>query len=49
MNKIYNFMNLDFEKEDFQNFKATLPTEYMLPAFEFWPIKGVSLYEKQKN
>ena len=46
---IFRFMNIDFEKESFQDFKASLPSEFELPKFKFWPIKGKSLFEMSKN
>jgi pimeloyl-ACP methyl ester carboxylesterase len=46
INKVYNFMNIDFDKNDFAAFKKTLPLTYELPKFNFWSIKGKSLFEK---
>ncbi len=43
---VYQFMNLDFNKTSFKDFKATLPDTYELPSFEFWPITGESLFDK---
>lgn len=37
--RIYEFMNIDFEKEDFQSFRNTLPSTYELPEFNFWSVK----------
>jgi len=47
--EIYEFMNLDFEKISFSDFKKTLPEEFELDAFNFWPIKGESLFERYSN
>ena len=48
-NKVYSFMNLDFEKDDFQVFKESLPLEYAMPEFIFLPINSVALYEKERK
>ncbi len=45
-NSVYEFMNVDFNKTNFETFKSTLPDEYALPEFKFWPINGESLFEK---
>jgi hypothetical protein len=45
-NSVYEFMNVDFNKKSFNEFKKTLPEEYALPEFDFLPIKGESLYDK---
>lgn len=45
-NSVYEFMNIDFEMTSFETFKKTLPAEFELPEFKFWPIQGESLYEK---
>ena len=44
--KIYSFMNIDFNKESFQNYRAGLPKAFELPKFEFWPVNGTSLYDQ---
>lgn len=49
MNKIYSFMNIDFQKEDFQDYRSSLPSHYELPEFNFWPIKGESIHERYIN
>jgi pimeloyl-ACP methyl ester carboxylesterase len=49
INKVYGFMNIDFDKSDFSSFKKTLPSTYELPKFNFWPIKGESLFEKYND
>ncbi len=46
---IYKFMNVDLDKTSFEDFKNTLPDSYTLPKFDFWPIKGESLFEKYTN
>jgi pimeloyl-ACP methyl ester carboxylesterase len=46
IDKVYGFMNLDFEQDSFQDFSETIPSEYELPAFKFWPIDGESLYDR---
>ena len=43
--KILQFMEVDFDKTSFQNFKKTLPTQYAFPALKFLPIQGKTLYE----
>ena len=45
MNQTYEFMNLDFAVADFQAFRQSLITVFELPAFEFFPIGGESLYD----
>jgi len=45
--KIYNFMNVDFSQESFINFKEGLPNKYRLPQFEFWQIRGESIFERE--
>lgn len=45
-NRIYEFMNVDFSKQSFQDFKSSLPTQYELPEFTFWAITGESLYDR---
>lgn len=45
--KIYRFMNLDFEETHFGNFKESLPSKFKLKPFNFWPIDGESIFEKQ--
>lgn len=45
-NSVYEFMNIDFESTSFETFKKTLPNEYALPEFKFWPIQSESLYKK---
>ncbi len=47
VDRIYHFMNLDFQKESFEDFKVTLPDTYELPAFKFWPIQGPALAEER--
>ena len=49
MGHIYSFMNLDFDKDSFGAFKNTLPSEYELPAFDFWSLEGETLYERYSN
>jgi len=39
-------MNMDFETDSFQDFKKTIPSEYELADFNFWPIHGEPLYEE---
>jgi pimeloyl-ACP methyl ester carboxylesterase len=48
-NSVYEFMNVDFNENPFNDFKKNLPEEYALPLFKFWPIKGESLFEKYRN
>lgn len=43
---LYDFMNADFSKTSFEEFKKTLPSEYdALPEIEFTEIGGKSLFE----
>lgn len=46
---VYQFMNVDFEKTPFPEWKRNLPTEFELPKFEFWPIEGESLFDKYSS
>jgi pimeloyl-ACP methyl ester carboxylesterase len=46
--QVYSFMNQDFEKNNFIDFKKTLPSIIEMPEFNFWPIDGQSLYENAK-
>lgn len=45
---LYNFMNVDFGKTSFEEFKKTLPEVYeKVPALEFLAIGGKSLFEME--
>ena len=46
--QVYSFMNQDFEKTNFTDFKKTLPSIIEMPEFNFWTIEGQSLYENAK-
>ena len=46
---IFSFMNIDFSTQGFTEFQHKLPDTHELPSFNFWPIGGNSLYEKEMN
>ncbi|MEM9051060.1 MAG: alpha/beta hydrolase [Bacteroidota bacterium] len=37
--ELYEFMNVDFEKTPFGEWKSSVPGIYEMPAFEFWSVK----------
>lgn len=44
--QILQFMEVDFDKTSFQEYKKTLPQQYEFPALDFMPIKGKTLYDR---
>jgi len=46
---ILRFMDIDLEKEKLSDYFDQLPDRHDLPALEFTPIEGESLYEKLKK
>ncbi|MEO1449724.1 MAG: alpha/beta fold hydrolase [Bacteroidota bacterium] len=44
--QVYEFMNVDFEQSTMEDFRTQLPDRFALPTFNFWPIKGETLFDK---
>lgn len=42
---VYEFMNQDFERTDFEEYRKTLPESFELSPFKFWSIKGDALFD----
>ncbi|MEN0005314.1 MAG: alpha/beta fold hydrolase [Bacteroidota bacterium] len=47
MRKVYSFMDLDLEQTSFKDFSKELPSIHEMPAYQFWPLDGKPLYERE--
>lgn len=45
--QILEFMNVDFEKTSFSDFKKNLPDSYEFESLDFTPIRGKTLFEME--
>ncbi|NQZ43023.1 MAG: alpha/beta hydrolase [Flavobacteriaceae bacterium] len=46
IDQVYGFMDLEDPKKGFKAYSASIPKQYALPSFEFWPLHGPSLYDR---